>query len=100
MGAGLWRRLRGLSAESHLSVLDDRDEQFAYGLRVNEPVRNRTVERDGQPERRVEITLVDRLAKPIDVGDFIDHQLRPALCGARNDYPKGGRTEDARNRAA
>ena len=43
-------------------------------------------------------SLSDQAA--IDVGDFMDHQLRPALAGARNDYPKGGRPEDAHNREA
>ena len=35
-----------------------------------------------------------------NVADFMDHQPRPALAGARNDYPKGDRPEDARNREA
>ena len=43
-------------------------------------------------------SLSDQAAN--DVGDFMDHKLRPALAGARNDYPKGGRPEDARNREA
>ena len=36
-------------------------------------------------------SLSDQAA--IDVGDFMDHQLSPALAGARNDYPTGGRPE-------